>query len=105
MIGKRTLNKFIFIATPERIREVRPTIQYAIGEEGHITSAQDNMLEVLPPNSSKGDGVRRLLDAMSIPASTVMAIGDAENVGILSARIFAELDFGFNEILQTDWCY
>lgn len=38
-----------------------------------------DMLEILPPNGSKGAGVKQLIKEMGIPASAVMAIGDAEN--------------------------
>jgi hypothetical protein len=37
------------------------------------------MLEVLPPNGSKGDALRVLLDELNIPAEQVMALGDGEN--------------------------
>lgn len=37
------------------------------------------MLEVLPRGTSKGNGLRRLLEAWRIDPAHVMAIGDAEN--------------------------
>lgn len=49
---------------------------------GHLTQAQSNMLEVLPPNASKGNGVKRLLKSLNILPEHVMAIGDAENVSL-----------------------
>lgn len=78
-IGKRPLNKFIYMAEPSHIDEIRPLIAERIGDAGHLTQAQSNMLEVLPPNASKGNGVRRLLKSLNIPPEHVMAIGDAEN--------------------------
>lgn len=86
-IGSRTLNKFIFMATVDRIDEVRPFVQEKIGHIAKLTQAQGNMLEVLPLNASKGDGVRRLLDTYCIPTQSVMAIGDAENVSRPHGRI------------------
>lgn len=79
-IGKRPLNKFIYMAEPSHIDEIRPIVAERIGNLGHLTQAQSNMLEVLPPNASKGNGVRRLLGSLQIAPEHVMAIGDAENV-------------------------
>lgn len=39
----------------------------------------DDMLEILPLNASKGAALKALLKEMGIPASAVLAIGDAEN--------------------------
>ncbi|CAN8062242.1 unnamed protein product [Agarophyton chilense] len=73
------LNKFIFMAEPKLIDQLRPLVAEKVGEMGNLTQAQSNMLEVLPPNSSKGDGVRRLLDDLDVHPDNVLAIGDAEN--------------------------
>lgn len=80
VIGTRVLNKFIFMADPARIDEVRPHVAIALGEHAVLTQAQGNMLEVLPAGTSKGNGLLRLLDDWRIKPSEVMAIGDAENV-------------------------
>lgn len=80
VIGTRPLNKFIFMAEPSHIDAVRPIIAERIQDAGCLTQAQPNMLEVLPPLSSKGDGVSRLLKHFDILPGNVMAIGDAENV-------------------------
>lgn len=84
-IGKRPLNKFIYMAEPAVIDEVRPLVEERLGDIGDFTQAQSNMLEVLPPNASKGNGVRRLLKSLDIPLEHVLAIGDAENVCSQSA--------------------
>lgn len=86
VIGKRPLNKFIFMAEPERINEIRPLVQRSVGQSGHLTQAQSNMLEVLPLGSSKGYGVKRLLEAEKVNARNVLAIGDAENVSFELCR-------------------
>lgn len=79
VIGKRTLNKMIMMANPDRINEIRPSVENQLGAISHLTQAQPDMLEVLPPLSSKGDGVRRLLDHLGIDPKFVLAVGDAEN--------------------------
>lgn len=76
---KQVLNKFIFMGEPTRIDSIRPLVEKELGEEAHCTQAQSNMLEVLPRNTSKGDGLLRLLDAWSISPDEVLGIGDAEN--------------------------
>lgn len=68
------------MAEPETIDEMRPLVAEKVGSAGNLTQAQSNMLEVLPPNSSKGDGVRRLLRNVGVHPDNVLAIGDAENV-------------------------
>lgn len=73
------LNKMIFMAEPARIDEIRPAVQKRVGDEGTLTQAQGNMLEVLPKGASKGDGVRRLLKSVDVEPKEVLAIGDAEN--------------------------
>ncbi|KAF6003073.1 hypothetical protein F1559_003674 [Cyanidiococcus yangmingshanensis] len=46
---------------------------------GRCVQACPDMLEVLPANANKGDGLRRLLEHLGIRAEEVVAIGDAEN--------------------------
>lgn len=79
VIGKRTLNKFIMMAQPDRIDDIRPAVESQLGTIAHLTQAQPDMLEILPPFSSKGDGVRRLLHRLSVDPKNVIAAGDAEN--------------------------
>ena len=38
-----------------------------------------DLLEILPPGVSKGSGLKQLIKEMGVPASAVLAIGDAEN--------------------------
>jgi len=79
VIGKQALNKFIFMAKPERIDQVRPLIAQEIGAQANLTQAQANMLEVLPFGCNKGEGLKRFLKAEGIEADNTMCIGDAEN--------------------------
>jgi hydroxymethylpyrimidine pyrophosphatase-like HAD family hydrolase len=123
------INKMLFVDSVERIRELRPFVEAAIGEkkptvpssngefgtaqsvrpgashasvssqadarsslsfpgqhgvlhthqQGRCVQACPDMLEVLPVNANKGDGLRRLLEHIGIPSEQVLAIGDAEN--------------------------
>lgn len=80
VIGDKVLNKFIFMEDPKRIDAIRPKVAERLGGRAALTQAQGNMLEVLPPAASKGDGVKRLLRHLGVAPAEVMAIGDAENV-------------------------
>lgn len=82
------------MADPKRIDEIRPLVQRSIGESGRLTQAQSNMLEVLPLGSSKGHGVKRLLEAENVDPQNVLAIGDAENVSFSFSSAFT-LDFSY----------
>lgn len=101
VLGKRTLNKLIFMAEPARIDSVRPLVHERVGHVASLTQAQSNMLEVLPPGSSKGEGVRYLLDRLGVAPENVLAIGDAENVR--RAHFFS---FSFLRLLiaLSSWC-
>ncbi|OSX69031.1 hypothetical protein BU14_1942s0001 [Porphyra umbilicalis] len=75
------LNKFIYLGSADHITALRPAVEEAVGAEATITQALPDMLEVLPPGASKGDGVRRLLKGAfgGVDPAAVMALGDAEN--------------------------
>ncbi|KAK4531814.1 hypothetical protein CCYA_CCYA09G2671 [Cyanidiococcus yangmingshanensis] len=122
------IHKMLFVDSVERIRELRPLVEEAVGQatpsispsngefstttldrtrpplnapsnqigehtsspvsrqhlvqhtsHGRCVQACPDMLEVLPANANKGDGLRRLLEHLGIRAEEVVAIGDAEN--------------------------
>lgn len=98
------LNKFVFMGHPDRIKEIRPIVSERIGNMGCLTQAQSNMLEVLPPNSSKGDGVRRLLREVNISPDNVLAIGDAENVSVYR-ELCTDVNAGRFNNLTSLFCF
>lgn len=75
------LNKFIYLGPPNQITALRPAVEAAVGAHATLTQALPDMLEVLPPGASKGDGVRRLLEGAfgGVDPAAVLALGDAEN--------------------------
>lgn len=71
--------KCIFMAEDEIIDNVvRPYVEKSLSGVS-ITSALHGMLEILPPGSSKGNGVKFVLDSLGIHPKNVMALGDGEN--------------------------
>lgn len=81
VLDSMPLNKFIYLGDADHITALRPAVEEAVGSQGTITQALPDMLEVLPPGASKGDGVRRLLEGAfgGVVPAAVMALGDAEN--------------------------
>jgi len=58
---------------------LRPYWAKAIEGRAHVVQAQPDMLELVPPATSKGNGVQILLNHLSISPDEVMAIGDGED--------------------------
>ncbi|OEL35178.1 hypothetical protein BAE44_0003801 [Dichanthelium oligosanthes] len=74
------IQKVLFLETPEGISSaLRPYWAKAIEGRAHVVQAQPDMLELVPPATSKGNGVKILLNHLSISPDEVMAIGDGEN--------------------------
>ncbi|KIZ03474.1 hypothetical protein MNEG_4483 [Monoraphidium neglectum] len=79
IVGKRDVQKVIFMAPQEQIDQLRPEVAAALEGRATLTTALKGMLEVLPLGASKGEGVRWLLDHMGRDARHLMALGDGEN--------------------------
>ncbi|KAF3788729.1 Endoribonuclease [Nymphaea thermarum] len=72
--------KLLFYGTAESVStSLRPHWSEAVQERARVVQAQADMLEIVPPGTSKGEGVRMLLDHLGAKADEVMAIGDGEN--------------------------
>ena len=79
LFDQTEVNKFIMVSTKERIDKIRPLLETQISGRATIVQALDYMVEILPLGASKGDGVRRVLEDLDIPAAQMLAIGDGEN--------------------------
>ncbi|XP_043710766.1 endoribonuclease YBEY, chloroplastic-like isoform X2 [Telopea speciosissima] len=74
------IQKLIFLDTAEGVAmNLRPYWSEATKGHGHVVQAMPDMLEIVPPGTSKGSGVRMLLDHLGVTTKEVMAIGDGEN--------------------------
>uniref|UniRef100_A0A0E0DZ22 Uncharacterized protein n=1 Tax=Oryza meridionalis TaxID=40149 RepID=A0A0E0DZ22_9ORYZ len=80
LLGTAEIQKVLFLETPEGISSaLRPFWEKAIEGRARMVQAQPDMLELVPPATSKGNGVKILLDHLCISPDEVMAIGDGEN--------------------------
>ncbi|KZV44523.1 hypothetical protein F511_24940, partial [Dorcoceras hygrometricum] len=74
------IQKLIFLDTAEGVSTtLRPFWVEATGDRASVVQAVPDMLEIVPPETSKGSGVRMLLDHLNVTPNEVMAVGDGEN--------------------------
>lgn len=73
------VHKLIILDDEETIVKIRPQLAASLGNSASLTRAVPGMLEILPPGSSKGEGVTVLLDHIKTNAANVIAFGDGEN--------------------------
>ncbi|KAL2237054.1 UNVERIFIED_CONTAM: Endoribonuclease YBEY, chloroplastic [Sesamum indicum] len=72
--------KLLFLDTSEGVAgTLRPYWAEATEGRACVVQAVPDMLEIVPPGSSKGSGVGILLDHLGVSPKEVMAIGDGEN--------------------------
>ena len=73
------IHKLIIFDDPKRVRELRPYLATHMGNQASVLITQPEMIEIMPPNTSKGHSLEWLTAQMNIPLSQIMAIGNAEN--------------------------
>ncbi|XP_010249477.1 PREDICTED: uncharacterized protein LOC104592035 [Nelumbo nucifera] len=80
ILAAAEIQKLIFLDTTEGVAAtLRPYWSEATKGRAGVIQAQPDMLEIIPPGTSKGSGVRTLLDHLDVNAKEIMAIGDGEN--------------------------
>ncbi|PON67865.1 HAD-like domain containing protein [Parasponia andersonii] len=80
LLAAADIQKMIFMDTAEQVATtLRPYWSEATGDRANVVQAQADMLEIVPPGTSKGSGVKTLLDHLGITPKEIMAIGDGEN--------------------------
>jgi len=82
ILGEMPIHKLIAVwdGDPRKIKALRWQLDKQL--EGKVTLVQamiPDMVEILPPKTSKGVALQSLLKQMKITASEMMAIGDGEN--------------------------
>lgn len=84
------VHKLILLADEADLLRVRPLLSDFMKQSVTLTKAVPGMLEVLPPGSSKGEGVAILLNHVGMLPEHVMAFGDGEN----DVEMFSLVKFG-----------
>ncbi|KAG7024608.1 Sugar phosphatase YidA [Cucurbita argyrosperma subsp. argyrosperma] len=80
LLAAAEIQKLLFLDTAEGVsRILRPYWSEASGEHASVVQAVPDMLEIVPCGTSKGSGVKLLLDHLGVSSEEVMAIGDGEN--------------------------
>ncbi|KAI3422780.1 uncharacterized protein J3R85_011673 [Psidium guajava] len=80
LLAAADIQKMIFLDTAEGVAtNLRPYWSEATGARANVVQAVPDMLEIVPPGTSKGSGVKMLLDHLGVAPKEVMAIGDGEN--------------------------
>ncbi len=79
IIDGTPVTKMLIEIPPLEMARVRAELAAQIGDSAELVTSMPQLLEVLPPGASKGDGLRRLLNDMGIDPAEVIAFGDGEN--------------------------
>ncbi|MQM16932.1 hypothetical protein Taro_049895 [Colocasia esculenta] len=80
LLSVAEIQKLLFLDTAEGVSNIlRPHWSEATKGRAGVVQAQADMLEIVPPGTSKGSGVKMLLDHLNVSAKEIMAIGDGEN--------------------------
>ncbi len=77
-LNELAINKIILCATDNETTLAK-LLQAKLGATGEVTQAVPHFVEILPANTSKGDGLRRLLAELAISPENVLALGDGNN--------------------------
>ncbi|WOK91452.1 hypothetical protein Cni_G00143 [Canna indica] len=74
------VQKLLFLDTTEGVSSIlRPYWAEATKGRANVVQAQPDMLEIVPAGTSKGGGVKMLLNHLGVSEKEIMAIGDGEN--------------------------
>ncbi|CAB4297006.1 unnamed protein product [Prunus armeniaca] len=80
LVAAAGIQKLVFMDTPEGVTTaLRPYWSEATGDCARVVQTVPDMLEIVPPGTSKGSGVNMLLGHLGITPKEIMAIGDGEN--------------------------
>ncbi|KAK6912764.1 Endoribonuclease YbeY [Dillenia turbinata] len=80
LLATAEIQKMILLDTADGISTtIRPYWSEATNGRAKVVQAVPDMLEIVPPATSKGSGVRMLLDHLGVSPKEIMAIGDGEN--------------------------
>lgn len=76
---KQGFSKMLIPGNERIVRKLFGILQDAFGERAVIVTSKPYFLEVLPPNSGKGEALEILSERLEIKMSDIMAFGDSMN--------------------------
>ncbi|RYR54962.1 hypothetical protein Ahy_A06g030214 isoform B [Arachis hypogaea] len=80
LLASADIQKMIFLDTAKSVAStIRPYWSEATKDRATVVQAVPDMLEIVPLGTSKGNGVKILLDHLGVTPKEIMAIGDGEN--------------------------
>ncbi|MDJ0755860.1 MAG: Cof-type HAD-IIB family hydrolase [Ardenticatenaceae bacterium] len=71
--------KFILLDQPERLKSISPLLEQQFTGRATLVMSQIDMLELVPLGTSKGGGLKILLDDLGIGYENTIAFGDSDN--------------------------
>ncbi len=71
--------KLMMVGTEEKILQMEPVVQNALGPEFAVFRSEAYHLEILPAGIDKGSGLLRTLDYLGIPREAAISCGDYDN--------------------------
>lgn len=76
---KQGFSKMLIPGNERIVRKLFGILQDAFGERAVVVTSKPYFLEVLPPNSGKGEALEILSERLEIKMSDIMAFGDSMN--------------------------
>ena len=73
------LNKISCLATPETIRRIQKTLKERFGNRYEFTRTCPRLIEAAPAGITKGQTLRRYMEAEGILPDEILVLGDGEN--------------------------
>lgn len=90
------LQKLIFFDTPEGIStNLRPYWSEATRDRASVVQAVPDMLEIVPLGTSKGSGVKMLLDHLGVNTKEVHPICSPISFLLFSVSLFPSTEFAW----------
>ena len=82
--------KAMFLAEPEQQAVLRPRLEERLGGSIYVTQTFRNFLEIMDAKVSKGEGLKFVLETLSLKPEETIAFGDEENdIPMLDAAGFS----------------
>lgn len=77
-LGKEQL-KMVIPGEPELLQKIQKQLKDELGKRAVIFTSKPYFLEILPPNSGKGEALRFLIDHIAVAQENILAFGDSMN--------------------------